>query len=92
MTWHAGLGKHKLRDLHVCLVCAVYFVQGILGLARLGVSFMYKDEFGLDPATVRTLPHCRSQMHDQARPHTVCRSKSCRRALHACILPCRWRS
>jgi len=33
----------------------VYFVQGILGLARLGVTYMYKDEFHLEPATVR--PH-----------------------------------
>lgn len=32
---------------------AVYFVQGILGLSRLGVSFMYKDEFHLEPASVR---------------------------------------
>lgn len=31
---------------------AVYFVQGILGLARLAISFFYKDEFHLDPATV----------------------------------------
>ena len=31
----------------------MYFVQGILGLARLGVTYMYKDEFHLEPATVR---------------------------------------
>lgn len=31
----------------------MYFVQGILGLSRLGVTFLYKDEFGLDPASVR---------------------------------------
>lgn len=30
----------------------MYFVQGILGLARLAISFFYKDEFHLDPATV----------------------------------------
>ena len=41
-----------------CTVCAVYFVQGILGLSRLGVTFMYKDEFGLDPASVRSLLRC----------------------------------
>ncbi len=34
------------------LLCAVYFVQGILGLSRLGVSFLYKDEFHLEPASV----------------------------------------
>ena len=32
---------------------AVYFVQGILGLSRLGVTYLYKDEFHLDPASVR---------------------------------------
>ena len=37
------------------LSCAVYFVQGILGLSRLGVSFMYKDEFHLEPASVSLL-------------------------------------
>lgn len=31
---------------------AVYFVQGILGLSRLGVTYLYKDEFHLDPASV----------------------------------------
>ena len=34
-------------------ISMVYFVQGILGLARLAISFFYKDEFHLDPATVR---------------------------------------
>ncbi|KAL3141007.1 hypothetical protein ABBQ32_005521 [Trebouxia sp. C0010 RCD-2024] len=33
-------------------ISMVYFVQGILGLARLAISFFYKDEFHLDPATV----------------------------------------
>jgi hypothetical protein len=32
---------------------AVYLVQGILGLARLAVSYFLKDELHLDPATVR---------------------------------------
>ena len=36
--------------LHV--LSAVYFVQGILGLARLAVTYLFKDEFKLDPATV----------------------------------------
>ena len=39
------------------MVLAVYFVQGILGLSRLGVSFLYKDEFQLEPASVSSLLH-----------------------------------
>ena len=35
---------------------AVYFVQGILGLSRLAVSFFYKDELHIDPAEVRGRP------------------------------------
>ncbi|KAK9802751.1 hypothetical protein WJX73_008456 [Symbiochloris irregularis] len=31
---------------------AVYFVQGILGLSRLALTYFYKDEFHLQPATV----------------------------------------
>jgi hypothetical protein len=31
-------------------VILVYFVQGILGISRLAVSFYFKDELGLDPA------------------------------------------
>ena len=31
-------------------ILLVYFVQGILGLARLAVSFFLKDELGLGPA------------------------------------------
>lgn len=36
-------------------ILTVYFVQGILGLARLAVSFFLKDELGLSPAEVSTL-------------------------------------
>ncbi|HBB36118.1 MAG TPA: folate/biopterin family MFS transporter [Cyanobacteria bacterium UBA8803] len=36
-------------------ILAVYFVQGILGLARLAVSFFLKDELGLSPAQVAAL-------------------------------------
>jgi hypothetical protein len=41
----------------LCLVLrhAVYLVQGILGLARLAVSYFLKDELHLDPATVRSV-------------------------------------
>lgn len=30
----------------------VYFVQGILGLSRLAVSFFFKDELHIEPAEV----------------------------------------
>ncbi len=36
-------------------ILLVYFVQGILGLARLAVSFFLKDELGLNPAEVSAL-------------------------------------
>lgn len=36
-------------------ILTVYFVQGILGLARLSVSFFFKDELGLTPAEVSSL-------------------------------------
>ncbi len=36
-------------------ILAIYFVQGILGLARLGVSFFLKDDLGLSPASVAAM-------------------------------------
>ena len=36
-------------------ILTVYFVQGILGLARLAVSFFLKDELMLSPAQVSAL-------------------------------------
>lgn len=36
-------------------VAMVYFVQGVLGLARLAVSFYLKDDLHLDPAEVCTI-------------------------------------
>ena len=36
-------------------ILTVYFVQGILGLARLAVSFFLKDDLGLTPAQVAAL-------------------------------------
>ena len=36
-------------------ILMVYFVQGILGLARLAVSFFLKDDLKLGPAEVSTL-------------------------------------
>lgn len=36
-------------------ILAIYFVQGILGLSRLAVSFFLKDDLGLSPAEVAAL-------------------------------------
>jgi folate/biopterin transporter len=36
-------------------ILTVYFVQGILGLSRLAVSFFLKDDLGLNPAQVAAL-------------------------------------
>jgi folate/biopterin transporter len=36
-------------------ILCIYFVQGILGLARLAISFFLKDELGLTPAQVAAL-------------------------------------
>ncbi|MGF1486965.1 MAG: folate/biopterin family MFS transporter [Prochloraceae cyanobacterium] len=36
-------------------ILTVYFVQGILGLARLAISFFLKDDLGLTPAQVAAL-------------------------------------
>ncbi|BAP18558.1 folate/biopterin family MFS transporter [cyanobacterium endosymbiont of Epithemia turgida] len=36
-------------------ILTVYFVQGILGLARLSVSFFLKDDLGLNPAQMSAL-------------------------------------
>lgn len=35
-------------------VAIVYFVQGVLGLAKLAVGFYLKDDLHLDPAEVRS--------------------------------------
>ena len=48
-------------SLELTAILSVYFVQGILGLARLAVSFFLKDDLGL-----------RSEEHTselQSRPH-----------------------
>jgi len=36
-------------------IMSVYFVQGILGIARLAISFFLKDELGLSPAQVAAM-------------------------------------
>lgn len=41
--------------LELAAILLVYFVQGILGLARLAVSFFLKDDLGLSPAEVSAL-------------------------------------
>ncbi|MBE9068481.1 folate/biopterin family MFS transporter, partial [Leptolyngbya cf. ectocarpi LEGE 11479] len=47
------LGRPLTTELTAILL--VYFVQGILGLARLAVSFFLKDDLGLTPAAVAAL-------------------------------------
>ncbi len=47
------LGQPLTTELTAILL--VYFVQGILGLSRLAVSFFLKDELGLSPAEVAAL-------------------------------------
>jgi folate/biopterin transporter len=47
------LGNEPTPELLAILT--VYFVQGILGLARLAVSFFLKDELGLSPAQTAAL-------------------------------------
>lgn len=46
-------GNEPTPELMAILL--VYFVQGVLGLARLAVSFFMKDELGLSPAQVSAL-------------------------------------
>ncbi|MEM9004579.1 MAG: folate/biopterin family MFS transporter [Cyanobacteria bacterium P01_F01_bin.86] len=61
-------GQHKIKHfierrillgqpltLELSAILIVYFVQGILGLARLAVSFFLKDDIGLSPAEVAAL-------------------------------------
>ena len=42
-------------SLELLAILLVYFVQGILGLSRLAVSFFLKDDLGLSPAQVSAL-------------------------------------
>ncbi|XWK85735.1 MAG: folate/biopterin family MFS transporter [Phormidium sp.] len=53
LTKRTLLGKELTPELVAILL--VYFVQGILGLARLAVSFFLKDELALSPAQVSAL-------------------------------------
>lgn len=57
-----GKRKSKYLTSRICFgvdlspdnvaVAMVYFVQGVLGLSRLAVSFYLKDDLHLDPAEV----------------------------------------
>ncbi|MGL5082808.1 MAG: folate/biopterin family MFS transporter [Microcoleaceae cyanobacterium] len=47
------LGNEPTLELVAILM--VYFVQGILGLARLAVSFFLKDDLGMSPAEVSAM-------------------------------------
>lgn len=42
-------------SLELLAILLVYFVQGVLGLARLAISFFLKDELGLSPAQVAAM-------------------------------------
>jgi folate/biopterin transporter len=53
ITKRVFLGHELTTELTAILL--VYFVQGILGLARLSVSFFLKDELSLAPAEVAAL-------------------------------------
>jgi len=53
LTKTTFFGKELTPELIAILL--VYFVQGVLGLARLAVSFFLKDELGLSPAEVSAL-------------------------------------
>lgn len=46
-------GNEPTAELFAIL--AIYFVQGILGISRLAVSFFLKDDLGLSPAEVAAL-------------------------------------
>lgn len=53
LTKKVFFGREPSPELIAILL--VYFVQGILGLARLAVSFFLKDELALSPAEVSAL-------------------------------------
>jgi len=53
LTKRVFFGNEPTPELMAILL--VYFVQGILGLARLAVSFFLKDELGLTPAQMSAL-------------------------------------
>ncbi len=53
LTEKIFFGQEPSAELIAILL--VYFVQGVLGLARLAVSFFLKDELGLSPAEVSAL-------------------------------------
>jgi len=53
LTEKVLFGQKPSAELIAILL--VYFVQGVLGLARLAVSFFLKDELGLSPAEVSAL-------------------------------------
>ena len=44
-----------LPPAELAAVAGVYFVQGMLGLSRLAVTYLLKDEFGLTPAETAAL-------------------------------------
>jgi folate/biopterin transporter len=54
-TWGRKLLFGQEPTLELLAILTVYAVQGILGLAKLAISFFLKDELGLSPAQVAAL-------------------------------------
>ena len=63
-TTGAPKSRYRMSSITLCgvdlspdiiAVAMVYFVQGVLGLARLAVGFYLKDDLHLDPAEVSLL-------------------------------------
>ncbi|WP_338461417.1 folate-biopterin transporter [Synechococcus elongatus IITB7] len=54
-TWQQRLLFGQEPSPELAAILLVYFVQGILGLSRLAVSFFLKDDLGLSPAQVSAL-------------------------------------
>jgi folate/biopterin transporter len=54
-SWQRRLLLGQDPSAELLAILLVYFVQGVLGLARLAVSFFFKDELGLSPAQVAAL-------------------------------------
>lgn len=57
-SWFRCFGVGMSPD--TIAVAMVYFVQGVLGLSRLAVSFYLKDDLHLDPAEVCYVTHVSS--------------------------------
>jgi hypothetical protein len=65
-------------DSRACYAAAaaVYFVQGILGLSRLALSFFFKDDLGVEPAQVRN-KHNNLLQFEHNKQHNTCHQIMC---------------